>query len=144
MVEPKPASTGSRWSEFRVLPMTGVLRRTEPLALLWETYTLAADRGVNRYRVAITIEQRDRRGGLARIGAAIVGGVRAAVGRSSRGDGRVTLSYDRDVPASPVALDYLTVDVTALERGAYTVTVGVEDLVARRQVARSSQLTIIE
>src|SRR5687767_14498098 len=144
MVEPKPASTGSRWSEFRVLPMTGVLRRTEPLALLWETYTLAADSGVNRYRVAITIEQRDRRGGLARIGAAIVGGVRAAVGRSSRGDGRVTLSYDRDVPASPVALDYLTVDVTALERGAYTVTVGVEDLVARRQVARSSQLTIIE
>ncbi len=144
MIEPKPASIGSRWSEFRVLPMTGVLRRTEPLALLWETYALAADSGGSRYRVSITIEQRDRRGGLARIGAAIVGGVRAAVGRSSRGEGRVTLSYDRDVPPGPVALDYLTVDASGLERGEYTLTVVVEDLVARRQDSRSSRLTIID
>ena len=137
MIEPKPGSTSSRWSEFRVLPMTGVLRRTEPLALLWETYALAADSGVNRYRVSITIEQRDRPGALARIGAAIVGGVRSAVGRSSRGEGRVTLTYDRDVPAGPVALDYLTVDASGLERGAYTVTVDVEDLVAKRQIGRA-------
>lgn len=143
-IEPKPASTGSRWSDFRVLPMTGVLRRTEPLALLWETYALAAEGGVSRYRVSITIEQRDRPGGLARIGAAIVGGVRAAVGRSSRGDGRVTLSYDREVAAGRVALDYLTVDVNGLERGQYAVTVGVEDLLAKQRIARSSMLTIID
>jgi GWxTD domain-containing protein len=144
MIEPKPGSTLSRWSDFRVLPMTGVLRRNEPLALLWETYALAADSGVSRYRVSITIEQRDRPGALARIGAAIVGGVRAAVGRSSRGDGRVTLSYDRDVPAGPVALDYLTVDAGGLERGAYTVTVEVEDLLAKRRITRASSLTIID
>ncbi len=144
MIEPKPASTGARWSDFRVLPMTGVLRRSEPLALLWETYALAADSGVNRYRVSITIEQRDRPGGLARIGAAIIGGVRAAVGRSSRGEGRVTLSYDREVPAGPVALDYLTVDVGGLDRGQYTVTVDVEDLVAKQRIARSSMVTIID
>jgi hypothetical protein len=124
--------------------MTGVLRRNEPLALLWETYALASDSGASRYRVSITIEQRERPGALARIGAAIVGGVRAAVGRSSRGDGRVTLSYERDVPAGPVALDYLTVDASELARGAYTVTVEVEDLLAKRRVARSSDLTIIE
>ena len=144
MIEPKAGTASSRWSEFRVLPMTGVLRRTEPLALLWETYALAADSGVSRYRVSITIEQRDRPRTLARIGAAIVGGVRAAVGRSSRGDGRVTLSYERDVPAGPVALDYLTVDATGLERGEYTVTVDVEDLLAKRHIARSSGLTIVE
>ncbi len=144
MIEPKPGSTSSRWSDFRVLPMTGVLRRTEPLALLWETYALAADSGVNRYRVSITIEQRDRPGRLARIGAAIVGGVRAAVGRSSRGEGRVTLSYDRDVPVSPVALDYLTIDASGLDGGQYTVTVDVEDLVAKRRMARSSMLTIVD
>jgi hypothetical protein len=124
--------------------MTGVLRRSEPLALLWETYGLAADSGVSRYRVTITIEQRDRPGALARLGAAIVGGVRAAVGRSSRGDGRVTLSYERDVPAGPVALDYLTVDASGLERGAYRVTVDVEDMVAKRRIARASELTIVE
>ncbi len=144
MIEPKPGAPGSRWSEFRILPMTGVLRRSEPLALLWETYGLAADSGVSRYRVTITIEQRDRPGSLARLGAAIVGGVRAAVGRSSRGDGRVTLSYERDVPAGPVALDYLTVDASGLERGAYRVTVDVEDLVAKRRIARASGLTIVE
>lgn len=144
MVEPKVGSTLSRWSEFRVLPMTGVLRRTEPLALLWETYALASDSGVSRYRVSIAIEQRERPGALARIGAAIVGGVRAAVGRSSRGDGRVTLTYDRDVPAGPIAVDYLTVDASGLERGTYTVTVEVEDLVAKRRVARSSSLTIVD
>jgi hypothetical protein len=70
--------------------------------------------------------------------------VRAAVGRSSRGDGRVTLSYDRDVPAGPVALDYLTVDAGGLERGAYTVTVEVEDLLAKRRITRASSLTIID
>ena len=144
MIEPKPGSTLSRWSEFRVLPMTGVLRRNEPLALLWETYALAADNGVSRYRVSITIEQRDRPGALARIGAAIVGGVRAAVGRSSRGEGRVTLSYDRDVPAGPVALDYLTVDASGLEQGEYTVTVEVEDLLADRRIARASGLKVVE
>ena len=144
MLEPKAGSSGRRWSEFRVLPMTGVLRRGEPLALLWETYSLASDSGASRYRVSITIEQRERPGVLARLGAAIVGGVRAAVGRSSTGDGRVTLSYERDVPAGPVALDYLTVDASALGRGAYTVTVDVEDLLAKRRIARSSNLTIIE
>ena len=144
MIEPKAGAALSRWSEFRVLPMTGVLRRTEPLALLWETYALAADSGVSRYRVSITIEQRGRPGALARLGAAIIGGVRSAVGRSSRGDGRVTLTYDRDIPASPIALDYLTVDASGLERGSYTVTVEVEDLVAKRRVARSSGLTIVD
>jgi hypothetical protein len=144
MIEPKAGSSGGRWSEFRVLPMTGVLRRNEPLALLWETYALTSEGGASRYRVSITIEQRDRPGALARLGAAIVGGVRAAVGRSSRGDGRVTLSYERDVPAGPVALDYLTVDASGLERGTYTVTVEVEDLLAKRRIARSSDLTIIE
>jgi GWxTD domain-containing protein len=144
MLEPKAGSSGERWSEFRVLPMTGVLRRGEPLALLWETYSLAADSGASRYRVSITIEQRGRPGMLARLGAAIVGGIRAAVGRSSTGDGRVTLSYDREVPAGPVALDYLTVDASALGPGAYTVTVDVEDLLAKRRIARSSDLTIIE
>ena len=143
MIEPKPGSTLARWSEFRFLPMTGVLRRNEPLALLWETYALAADSGVSRYRVSITIEQRDRPGALARIGAAIVGGVRAAVGRSSRGEGRVTLSYDRDVPAGPIALDYLTVDASGLEEGEYTVTVEVEDLLANRRIARARSLTIV-
>jgi GWxTD domain-containing protein len=144
MIEPKAGAVLSRWSEFRVLPMTGVLRRTEPLALLWETYALAADSGVSRYRVSITIEQRGRPGALARLGAAITGGVRSAVGRSSRGDGRVTLTYDRDVPAGPVALDYLTVDVSELARGRYTVTVDVEDLLGKRRVARSSSLMIVD
>ena len=144
MIEPKPGAAGTRWSEFRVLPMTGVLRRSEPLALLWETYALSADSGANRYRVSITIEQRETRGALGRIGAAIVGGVRAAVGRTSRGDGRVTLTYDRDLPATPVALDYLTVDASALEPGGYTVTVEVEDAVSKRRASRSNSLTIIE
>jgi GWxTD domain-containing protein len=144
MIEPRAGTEGSRWSEFRVLPMTGVLRRSEPLALLWETYALSADSGANRYRVSITIQQRETRGALARIGAAIVGGVRAAVGRESRGDGRVTLTYDRDLPATPVALDYLTVDASALEPGGYTVTVEVEDVVSKRRASRSNTLAIIE
>ena len=144
MIEPKTGAAGARWSEFRVLPMTGVLRRSEPLALLWETYALSADSGANRYRVSITIEQRETRGALGRIGAAIVGGVRAAVGRESRGDGRVTLTYDRDLPATPIALDYLTVDASALEPGSYTVTVEVEDVVSKRRASRSNTLAIIE
>ena len=143
-LEPKPGSPGARWSDFRMLPMTGVLRRSEKLALLWETYDLAAENDVSRYRVSITIEQRERPGGRARLGAAIVCGVRSAVGRSSRGEGRVTLSYDRDLPAAPVALDYLSVDVNELEPGSYIVTVAVEDLIGKRRVTRSNTLYIVE
>jgi hypothetical protein len=144
MIEPKAGASGARWSEFRVMPMTGVLRRGEPLALLWETYGLESEDSTSRYRVSITIDQQDRPGALARLGAAIIGGVRAAVGRSSRGEGRVTLSYEREVPAGPVALDYVTIDASGLDRGAYTVTVEVEDLLAKRRLTRASDLTIIE
>lgn len=144
LVEPRPNSSGMRWSDFRVQPMTGRMQQGERLSLLWETYELGAERGTNRYRVSITIEQRDRPGVLARLGAAIVDGVRAAVGRSSRGDGRVTLTYDRDLPASPVAVDYLTVDASGLSPGLYAVTVDVEDLVAKRRMQRTSNVMIVE
>jgi hypothetical protein len=46
--------------------------------------------------------------------------------------------------AGPIALDYLTVDASGLDRGTYTVTVEVEDLLAKRRIARTSDLTIIE
>ena len=46
--------------------------------------------------------------------------------------------------AGPVALDYLTVDASGLDRGTYTVTVEVEDLLAKRRIARASDLAIIE
>jgi hypothetical protein len=48
------------------------------------------------------------------------------------------------VPAGPVTLDYLTVDASGLEPGTYSVTVEVEDLVAKRRIARSSGLRIVE
>ena len=134
---------GARWSEFNIVPNVGTFHRGESVALLWETYALQAKNGGSRYRVAVTLE-RVRKRGAAAFAARVVGGAASAVGRNARGNGRVRLTYDRQAPAAPVAVEYLTLDLGQAPAGRYRLAVEVTDLVSVKRTVRESAITILE
>ena len=137
------AGAGARWSEFNIVPNVGTFRRGESVALLWETYALQPKDGGSRYRVVITLE-RVRKGGARAFAARVVGGAATAVGLNARGNGRVTLTYNRAAPAAPVAVEHLTLDLGQAPPGRYRLAVEVTDLVSVKRAVRESAITILE
>ncbi|HET7564621.1 MAG TPA: GWxTD domain-containing protein, partial [Gemmatimonadaceae bacterium] len=143
-VAPKSGAEPARWSDFAITPNLGRVQRGHPVALLWETYALGAQNQSNRYRVAITLHRVGGPTGLAGVVAKIVGGVKSAIGLSSSGNQPVSLSYPRETPARPVAVDYVTLDLGNAPRGRYLLSVDVTDLVNDVHAERTSTITIIE
>ncbi|HEX6966375.1 MAG TPA: GWxTD domain-containing protein [Gemmatimonadaceae bacterium] len=141
-VEPKPGAEPTRWSDFTIAPGFGRVRRGHPISLLWETYALGTQKQSNRYRVAITLHRVGGSSGLAGLVAKIVGGVKSAIGLSSRGSEAVSLAYPRETPARPVAVDYVTLDLGSAPPGPYLLTVDVTDLVNHVHTQRQTAITI--
>jgi hypothetical protein len=142
-VTPIPGTEGTRWSDFAIDPNIGRVKRGEPVALLWETYALGVQQARNRYRVAITLT-RATPTGLAGFVARVVGGVKSAIGLSSRGQDRVSLVYPRETPARPVDVDYITLDLGDAPPGEYALAIEVTDLVNHARTMRQSTITIVE
>jgi hypothetical protein len=140
-VMPREGSRGERWSDFNIVPGVGKLRRRQSIALLWETYELGVRENANRYRVEVSLTKVRRDGALG-MAATIIGGVTGSVGVTNRGKGKVTLRYDRNIPATPAAVDYLTVDIGEAPAGRYTLRVEVIDTVTGRRVWRERIVSI--
>ncbi|MEJ7811100.1 MAG: GWxTD domain-containing protein [Gemmatimonadaceae bacterium] len=142
-VQPKTGQGGAaeRWSDFLITPSVGRVPSGHSIALLWESYDLAARDGAAKYRVAVSLTPEGKRG-LAALAARVVGGIKEAVGRSAQGKDRVTITYDREAPSRPALVDYLTLDLRGAPAGAYTVTVEVTDLVTNRSTSRQRGLVI--
>ena len=125
------ASSGSlaaRWSDLAVTPNAGRIRRGRDIGLVWETYDLGADSTrSSEYSVEISLVRTDG----SRLGRAIARVIGGTLGRGEgRGrDDRVSVSFDRRVPARPVTLDYLTLDLGDLDPGMYRLTISVTDAV---------------
>ena len=141
-VMPREGSAGSRWSDFNIVPGVGRLRQGQSIALLWETYDLGVREGSNRYKVEVSLTKHLREGAIG-MAARVVGGVAGAVGKVDRGKGKVTLRYDRNIPATEAAVDYLTVDLGNAPTGRYTLRVDIVDSVTGRRVARERLVTIV-
>jgi GWxTD domain-containing protein len=142
-IAPKPGDQASRWSDFDITPNLGRVKRSSPFALLWETYDLTPVNGNNDYNVAITL-QREHSGGIGGFFARIVGGVAGAVGLSHGGSDVVSLDFPRRVPARPVAVDYVTLDLGSAPAGKYKLTVSITDNATHRKVTRESAVTVVE
>ncbi len=131
-----------RWSDLAIEASIGRVERGHDIALVWETYNLAADstRSSN-YRVEIGIVRTDG----TRIGRAITRVLGGTLGRGEgRGsDDRVAVSFDRRVPARPVTLDYLTLDLGDLAPGAYRLTIAVVDAVTNARAESARELMIV-
>jgi len=139
------ASSGgvpARWSDLTVTPNAGRIVRGRDLGLVWETYALAADSTrSSAYRVDIGLVRTDG----TRIGRAVARVLGGTLGRGEgRGrDDRVTVSFDRRVPARPVTLDYLTLDLGDLAPGRYRLTITVTDLVTNASTESERELAIV-
>jgi GWxTD domain-containing protein len=136
------AGLPQRWSDLAVAPSVGRIRRGRDLAMVWETYDLGADSTrSSAYRVDIGLVRTDG----SRIGRAVARVIGGTLGRGEgRGrDDRVTVSFDRRVPARPVMLDYLTLDLGDLAPGRYRLTISVTDLVTNATTSSERELTIV-
>ncbi len=144
-VTPRPGTGGERWSDFLISPNVARVKRGQPFALLWETYALAPQPdGTEKYRVAINVHRVKSSGGLGGLAAKVIGGVASAIGLTGRGDDHVSLSFLRQVPARPVSVDYVTLDMGNAPPGRYRLSVDVTDLANGQRVSSESSLTIVE
>lgn len=133
-----------RWSDFTISPSIGRVHRGKSFAMLWETYDLQAmPNGNVSYDVTITL-RREKGGGLGALAAKIVGGVKSAIGISGSGSDRISLTFPRQAPARPVAVDYVTLDLGDATPGNYVVSVEITDLANHRRITRERPLTIVE
>lgn len=138
------AGVPERWSDFRIAPSIGRVKRGKSFAMLWETYDLQKQaNGNSSYNVTITL-RRAKGGGLGAFAAKIIGGVKNAIGISGSGGDRISLTFPRQAPARPIAVDYITLDLGDASPGDYVVDVQVTDLTNHRHVSRERPLTIVE
>ncbi|HKS06057.1 MAG TPA: GWxTD domain-containing protein [Gemmatimonadaceae bacterium] len=136
-----PVQSPARWRDLDVRPLVGNAKRRAQVALIWESYGLAAREGTTRYSVAVTL--RRQRSGAGRVAAAIVGGVGRAVGVTSSNN-QISMRYERAVAATDVALDNIVLALQDTPPGAYTLTVSITDAVTGAVVSRVAQLTIAD
>ena len=139
-VEPR-ADSAFRWRDLLIEPSAGVLQPEQDIGVAWETYGLAERDGNINYRVELQLTV-TRVTGRRSLYARIKGGLADLVGLSALGTDRVSLVYDRSRPASDVALDYLTLDLSGSPTGRYRLTVLITDLVTNAQTSSDRELVI--
>jgi GWxTD domain-containing protein len=138
-VTPK-ADTAMRWSDLLIEPNAGVLRPRQEIGVAWETYGLTERRGQARYRVEIGLTALEVRRTSLR--ARIKGGIADLIGLSAIGTDHVSLSFERVRDATPVALDYLMLDLADAPAGRYRLTVQVTDLNTGQQALSNRGLVV--
>jgi GWxTD domain-containing protein len=131
-----------RWNDLAIAPNLGTIRHGRNLAVAWETYDLGADSTrSSEYSVEIGLVRTDG----SRLGRAVARVLSGTLGRAEgRGrDDRVAVSFDRRVPARPVTLDYLTLDLGDLAPGRYRLTITVTDAVRNVSAESVRELVIV-
>jgi GWxTD domain-containing protein len=132
-----PRMTG--WRDATVLPLLGTATPGATISVLWETYELGTSEGASRYRITIAIQR--GRSAFGRIAARIVGGFTGRVIESSTSN-ELSLSFDREVVASDVQAELLSIALGTIPVGSYIVRVTVQDSVTGRSASRVSPLVI--
>ncbi|MBX9928034.1 MAG: GWxTD domain-containing protein [Gemmatimonadaceae bacterium] len=132
---------GKRWKDFAPTPLVAALPRTTPLTLVWENYDLGTVEGVSRYRVSVRLQKSDK-SMVGRIAARIVGGVTAAVGRTSTSDDNVALGFERTAAPGATIPDAIRVSLEGAPAGSYLLTVEITDLSNQRTATRTARLTL--
>ncbi len=130
------ASPAARWHELRITPAPDTLPAERGIAIAWETYGLAAKDGAHHYSVRLIVEKSSK--SLAgRIVAQIAG-----LAGSQRGDERVTLGFDRDVPAREVTLDHVSLSLRQAPAGRYSLAIEITDKVTQAKTRRLTTILV--
>jgi GWxTD domain-containing protein len=134
--------TPLRWSDLDIQPLVGTVVQKGQIALVWENYELANERGAARYTVSVTVERQRSLAG--RIATQFIGRVGSAVGIDRTNDDRVTMHYERNVPYAPALLDHVALGLGETPVGNYGLTVRIDDHVTGRTSSRGMNLRVSE
>lgn len=136
-----PRANAERWRDLHVTPSAGEYRAGEKVGLAWETYELVDSAGTNRYRIAVTVD-RVKRTGASEFALRVLDALGSVIGQSRGSTEKRTLTYDRNVAAREIQVDYLTLDWTGESRGDYTLRVEITDMYGKRVVVRETRFRI--
>jgi hypothetical protein len=131
----------ARWTDFDVVPALAPIARNGVVALIWEAYDFGARDGQSQFEVSLTVER--QRTAAGRITTEVIGALASLVG-VQRGDDRVTHTWTRTVPHTPVFVDHVSVALRDTPAGTYVVTVQITDSVSGRKTSRASVITVRE
>ena len=137
----QPRGAPARWSDFDMMPLLSPASTRGELALIWETYELAARDGQASYSVTLTIEP--QRGFTGRVLAEVIGALASAVGVNRRED-RVTFTWERNAPHNGIMVDNIALSLGETPPGDYRVTLDVTDGATGRKVSRTTLLSIAQ
>jgi GWxTD domain-containing protein len=141
--EKDPALPPRRWSDVAFAPLPNrTITKGEPLSVLWEVYEPTVRDGQARYRVAVHVERRVSRGVRA-VAAKVLGGI-LGTNVQIESSGRRSISYDRTIAPTTVALEQLRLDLGNVDAGDYAVALTVTDGDTQRVVTRSYNFTIVK
>lgn len=133
----------TRWSDLTLQPNGGVIAPGAPFLLGWEIYDLTpAPDGRVRWSVSIRRENGEivRRSDAR----ALLRGARSAGDRVLADEpGAPAVRYDRDAPAASALFEHVTFNMGNFPPGRHVVEVRIEDLVAKRTVARSVTVRVL-
>lgn len=135
------STLAERWSNLGAQASTGTYGVGEKIGVVWETYALADSSGANRYRVSITVE-RIKREGAAGLALRVIDGVGTLLRQGSSAGDKVTVAFDRLLPARGTQVDNITLDGLGDARGDYRLRVDVKDVIANRTTSRETRLTV--
>ncbi|HSJ63510.1 MAG TPA: GWxTD domain-containing protein [Gemmatimonadaceae bacterium] len=131
-----------RWTDFEIAQNAGIVRSGNSLGLLWETYSLTSERGLNRYRVRISLAPEADASGIRRLAARIVGGLKELIGQVAQGSERVELEYTRELSARDVQVDYLSIALEGVPQGRYRIEVTIHDLYSNRAAKMAQSIAV--
>jgi hypothetical protein len=148
---PRDSTWVHRWTDLLIVPTPASFRSGQPFDLVWETYELGAANGQSRYRIDVSVSVLEfiRAQGDSSLGArAGVLALRvrdraAALVRRVTGNEQVAISFTRERPANPVALDYFTMELGDAQPGRYRLRVTTTDLQTNRSTARDREIRIV-
>lgn len=139
----KPQADGApkRWSDVTMTPSAGGFVSGAPVGLLWEIYDLGAKEGASKYRVSINVQRLDK-GAVGRLAGRLLNGVGQVFGRTQSNADNLAISFDRSVPAGPVLLEYLSLDLSEFPRGSYRMRVETLDIITNIRTSRTADFVI--
>jgi GWxTD domain-containing protein len=131
-------SAAERWTDLKIAPTAGAIPRGGQLVLVWENYEFGSRDSNARYTVAVTLTR--VRGLAGSINAAIAN--ISDVSRSTGGEDRVALAFDRTVPHRPAFVDQVVLTLGDTPPGLYTVTLQITDRITNASSSRSRSFFI--
>ncbi|MCA0375052.1 MAG: GWxTD domain-containing protein [Gemmatimonadetes bacterium] len=137
----REGATPRRWRDVAITANDGTFARGSAVGLLWELYEPTARDGRVNYHVEIAVE-RNERGGPLGAGIRLLDALGRAVGRAQASRDKFTIAFDRTAAATPVVVEYLTLEMADAPAGTYRLRVTLTDRATGTKTQRDTEFRL--